>query len=145
MYRQRKNRSFFEKRLSFAHLSTTHGESFTLTILLLTSSREAGCKYKLFSSFGLTRPVIEPKSTVLEADALCTRLMIKMLLNKDFIKMLLHTECYAALSIRFSIARSTILRMKPIVRVFQVKFLLYYIRLQIFSILKITSKFNQFY
>ena len=46
--RQRKNYSFFEKRLSFAHLSTTHGESFTLPILLLISSREAGCEYKLF-------------------------------------------------------------------------------------------------
>ena len=106
--------------LSFAHLSTTHGESFTLPILLLISSREAGCKYKLFSSFGLTRTVIEPKSTVSAADASSTRLMIKML-YKNFITVLLYTECYAALLIRFSIARSTILRMKPIVWVFQVK------------------------
>ena len=30
-------------------------------------------------------------------------------------------ECYAALLIRFSIARYTIMRMKPIVQVFQVK------------------------
>ena len=50
----RKNYSFFEKRLSFAHLSTTHGENFTLPILLLISSREAGCEYKLFLSFSLT-------------------------------------------------------------------------------------------
>ena len=35
--------------------------------------------------------------------------------------MLLYTECYAALLIRFSIARYTIMRMKPIVQVFQVK------------------------
>ena len=35
--------------------------------------------------------------------------------------MFLYTECYAALLIRFSIAKYTILRMKPIVQVFQVK------------------------
>ena len=35
--------------------------------------------------------------------------------------MLLYTECYAALLIRFSIAWYTIMRMKPIVQVFQVK------------------------
>ena len=75
----------FEKRLSFADLSTTHGESFTLPILLLISSREAGCKCKLFSSYGLTRTVIEPKSTVSAADSLCTGLIIKMLLYKNFI------------------------------------------------------------
>ena len=88
--------------------------------LLLISSREAGCKYKLFSSFGLIRPVIQPKS-VSAADALSTRLMIKILLYKSFITVFLYTECYAALLIRFSIARSTKMRMKPIVQVFQVK------------------------
>ena len=72
LYRQQKNRSFFEKRLSLAYLSTTHGKSFTLPILLLISSREAGCKCKLFSNFGLTRAVIEPKSTVSAADNLST-------------------------------------------------------------------------
>ena len=46
-----------------------HGKSFTLPTLLLIFSREAGCKYKLFSNFGLTRAVIEPKSTVSAADA----------------------------------------------------------------------------
>ena len=118
-----------------------------LPTLLLISSREAGCKYKLFSSFGLTKAVIEPKSTVSTADALSTRLMIKMLLCKDFITVLLYTECYAALLIRFSIAKYTILRMKPIVKVFQKKTrtVLYYIRLRILSLPKITSKFNQFY
>ena len=49
--------------------------SFTLPILLLIFSREAGCEYS--SCFGLTRPIIEPKSTVSEADALSTRLLIK--------------------------------------------------------------------
>ena len=73
LYIQRKNCSFFEKRFLFAH----HGESFTRPILLLISSREAGCEYKLFSKFGLTRPVIEPKSTVSAADALSTRPTIK--------------------------------------------------------------------
>ena len=58
------------------------------------------------------------------ADALSTRLMIKMLLKKNFITVLLYTECYAALLIRFSIARYTILRMKPIVQVFQEKIIL---------------------
>ena len=43
----------------------------------LISRREAGCEFKLFSSFGLTRPVIEPKSSVSAADALFTRLVIK--------------------------------------------------------------------
>ena len=75
--RHRKNRSLFEKRLSFAHLSTTLGESFTLLILLLISSREAGCECKLLSSFGLTRPIIESKFTISAADVLSTRLMIK--------------------------------------------------------------------
>ena len=46
-----------------------HGESFTLPTLLLIFSREAGCKYKLFLNFGLTRAVIEPKSTISAADA----------------------------------------------------------------------------
>ena len=63
--------------MSFVYLFTTHDESFTLPILLLVSSRKAGCEYKLFSSFSLTRPVIEPKSTILAADTLSTRLMIK--------------------------------------------------------------------
>ena len=98
-----------------------------------------------FSSFGLTRPVIEPKSTVSAAEALSTRLMIKMLLYKNFITVLLFTECYAAFLIRFSSARSTKLRMKPIVRVFQVKNLTIFIRLRVFSILKIASKFNELY
>ena len=75
--KQRKICSFFEKRLSFAHLSTTHGENFTLLILLLIFSRDAGCEYKLFSSFSLIRPVIEPKSAISAADTLSTRLMIK--------------------------------------------------------------------
>ena len=88
---------------------------------MLIFSQEAGCEYKLFSSFGLTRAVIEPKSTVSAADALSTRLMIKMLLKKNFVTVFLYTECYAALLIRFSIARYTILRMKPIVQVFQEK------------------------
>ena len=44
------------------YFSTTPSESFTLPILLLIFSWEAGCEYKLFSSFDLTRPVIEPKS-----------------------------------------------------------------------------------
>ena len=39
------------KKLTFTTLRPTH-ESFTLPILLLLSSREAGCEYKLFSSFG---------------------------------------------------------------------------------------------
>ena len=60
-----------------------------------------------FLSFGMTRTEIEPKSTVSAADTLCTRLLIKMLLYENFITMLLYTECYAALLIRFSIARST--------------------------------------
>ena len=63
--------------LSFAHLAPTHGKNFTLFILLLISSREAACEYKHFSSFGLTRRVIEPKSTVSAADALSTQLMIR--------------------------------------------------------------------
>ena len=70
----------FEKRLSFAHLTTTLGESITRSILLLMSNREAGCEYKLnqvYIDFGLTRPVIELKSTVSAADALSTRLMAK--------------------------------------------------------------------
>ena len=74
--------------------------------------------------------------------------MIKMLLYKNFLTMFLYTECYAALLIKFSIARYTVLRMKPIVQVFQVKTLIvlvYYIRLRIFSLPKITSKFNQSY
>ena len=74
---QKKNCLFFEKRLSFAHLSTTHSESFILPILLLIFSREAGCEYKLFLSFDLTKPVIEPKSILSAADALSTRLLIK--------------------------------------------------------------------
>ena len=65
-------------------------------MLLLISSREAGCKYKLFSSFGLTRPVIELIFTVSAAVTLCTRLMIKMLLYKNFVTVLLYTERYAA-------------------------------------------------
>ena len=47
--------------------------------------------------------------------------MIKMLLENNFITVLLYTDCYAALLIRLSIARYTIMRMKPIVQVFQVK------------------------
>ena len=72
--------SFFEKRLSFVHLTTTRDESITRSILLLMSSREGGCEYKLNQvciDFGLTRPVIEPKSTVSAAGAFSTRLMTK--------------------------------------------------------------------
>ena len=62
----------FREKASFARLSTTHSESITRFILLLISSREAGCEYKLFSTFVLTRPVIEPKFTVSAADVLST-------------------------------------------------------------------------
>ena len=111
---------FSRKGLLFAHLSTTHGESFTLPVLLLISSRKLDVNTNFFQVL-VSRPVIEPKSTVSAVDALSTRLMIKMLLYKTFITVLLHTECYAALLIRFSIARSTTLRMKPIVQVFHLK------------------------
>ena len=74
-----------------------------------------------FFKFWFDLAVIEPKSTVSAADALPTRLMIKMLVYKNFITVFLYIECYAVLLIRFSIARYTILRMKPMVQVFQVK------------------------
>ena len=45
----------------------------------------------------------------------------KNVVTKNFVTVLLYTECYAAFLIRFSIARYTIMRMKPTVQVFQVK------------------------
>ena len=66
-----------EKIVHFSRKVCRLPTSFTLPLLSLIFSREAGCEYKLFSSFNLTRPVIEPKSTVSEADALSTRILIK--------------------------------------------------------------------
>ena len=54
-------------KLSPAHQSTTLGGVFTLS---LSASREAAKTNFLF--FGLIRPGIEPKSTVLASDTLST-------------------------------------------------------------------------
>ena len=95
-------------------------------MLLLIPSREAGCEYKFNQvciDFGLTRRVIETKSTVPAANALSTRLMTKSD-KSDKIKCVIDKQKVISKSsnkCNFNIARSTTLRMKPIVRVFQLK------------------------
>ena len=66
-----------EKNAHFSRKVCCLPTSFTLPILLLIFNRKAGCEYKIFSSFGVTRPVTKPKSTVSKADALSARLLIK--------------------------------------------------------------------
>ena len=54
-------------KLPPAHLSTTHGGGFTLSVY--TSKRQAGkLLIPIVIVFGLTRPGIEPESTVSFAD-----------------------------------------------------------------------------
>ena len=62
-------------KLPPAHLSTTHGGGFTLSLLI--AERQAGKLWiPIFIVFGLTRPGIEPESTASVADALSTRPLI---------------------------------------------------------------------
>ena len=63
-----------------AHMSTTHGEDFSLSLLLLNVKQES-CKYHFFIVFGVTRPGIEPDSTVSVADALSIRPLMGFILN----------------------------------------------------------------
>ena len=61
-------------KLPTAHLSTTHGGGFTLSLLVLNVKQESW-EYQ-FLVFGLTQPGIEPESTARVADALSTRPLI---------------------------------------------------------------------
>ena len=62
-------------KLPPAHLCTTHGGSFTLSLLI--AERQAGKLWiPIFIVFGLTQPGIEPESTASVADALSTRTLI---------------------------------------------------------------------
>ena len=60
-----------------AHLSTTQGEGFTLS-LFLDERQTLSWEYQ-FLVFGLTRPEIEPESTVLVADILFILLLFIMM------------------------------------------------------------------
>ena len=65
-------------KLPPAHLSTTHGGGFTLS--LFNVERQAGKLWiPIFIVFGLTRLGIEPESTVSVADALSTRPLIGLI------------------------------------------------------------------
>ena len=55
-------------KLSPAHLSTTHREGFTLSLLKLNVKQ--GSRENLFIVFGDTRPGIEPTSAILIAEAI---------------------------------------------------------------------------
>ena len=67
--RQRRNLTVFE---SSYHLPTAHGGALTLSVFI--AEHQAGkVSIPLFMDFGLIRPGIEHKSTVLVADDLSTR------------------------------------------------------------------------
>ena len=67
-------------KLPPAHLSTTHGEKFTLSLFI--AELQAGkLQIQNFIVFGLTRRGIEPESSVSVTDALCTLLLIGYLTN----------------------------------------------------------------
>ena len=62
-------------KLPPAHLSTTHGGGFTLS--LFNAERQAGKQWiPIFLVLGLTRPGIEPETTISVADGLSTRPLI---------------------------------------------------------------------
>ena len=60
----------WESKQPFAHLSTTHGGGFTLTLLKLNVKQDAVNTSFIVS--GMNRPGIEPEPTLSEANGLNT-------------------------------------------------------------------------